>query len=535
MATANESLYSQSWGPLDTLQAIPGPLEKPVPYFITAFLLFIFYFSVQQEKPSIASNAPMLAPKPRWDFTGLKVKYDFAVFGRAVMIWRARQKPDEPYQVNTETGELTILPPIPYANEIRNHDDLSFDRVLDKNFHAYLPGFEPLREKNPYKPALKHVIRTRLTQFLAKLTVPMTDETTKALNDIVGDDQEWKPLVVKQNMVKIVARVSTRIFGGEELARNDKWLKITSEYARTAFFASELLRIFPKSIRFVIHQLNPFSWKLQGQMNDARRIINPIVAKRRQAKKAAEDAGEDEPEYNDCLEWCEEASEEPIADPAVPMLGLSFAAIHTTADVVTQSMIDLARNPEYFDVLRKELGDVIRTDGWNKMGLYKMKVLDSFLKEVQRINPISMAAMHREATKPVTLSNGLELPVGARITVSCQQMWSSQVYPDPQRFDAYRYLRLRERLGAGNDGAAHFVSTSPEHLGFGHGQHACPGRFFAANEIKIILCHLIMKYDWRLTGGDYKPKTTTFGLTNETDAKATVEIRRREIDVSPKA
>lgn len=132
MATANESLYSQSWGPLDTLQAIPGPLEKPVPYFITAFLLFIFYFSVQQEKPSIASNAPMLAPKPRWDFTGLKVKYDFAVFGRAVMIWRARQKPDEPYQVNTETGELTILPPIPYANEIRNHDDLSFDRVLDK-------------------------------------------------------------------------------------------------------------------------------------------------------------------------------------------------------------------------------------------------------------------------------------------------------------------------------------------------------------------------------------------------------------------
>lgn len=81
--------------------------------------------------------------------------------------------------------------------------------------------------------------------------------------------------------------------------------------------------------------------------------------------------------------------------------------------------------------------------------------------------------MHREATKPVTLSNGLELPVGARITVSCQQMWSSQVYPDPQRFDAYRYLRLRERLGAGNDGAAHFVSTSPEHLGFGHGQVSC--------------------------------------------------------------
>lgn len=30
------------------------------------------------------------------------------------------------------------------------------------------------------------------------------------------------------------------------------------------------------------------------------------------------------------------------------------------------------------------------------------------------------------------------------------------------------------------------VTTSPNHLAFGHGKHACPGRFFAATEIKII-------------------------------------------------
>ncbi|KAF9874206.1 cytochrome P450 [Colletotrichum karsti] len=534
MATANESFHSQSWGALDSLQAIPSPLEKPLPYFITVFLLFVFYVSVQQEKPRPASNVEVLQPRSKWDFTGLKVKYDFAVYGRAVLIWRARQEPDEAYQVITETGEMTILPPVPYANEIRNHEDLSFDRVLDKNFHAHLPGFEPLRETNPHKQVLKQVIRTRLTQFLAKLTAPMTDETTRALTDIIGDEQEWKRVVIKENMVKIVARVSTRIFGGEDLARNEKWLKITSEYARTSFFASELLRMFPKSLRAIVHQLNPISWKLMGQVRDARRIINPIVEKRRQEKKAAEDADEEEPEYNDCLEWCEEASEDTVADPAVMQLGLSFAAIHTTADMVTQAMIDLARNPEYFEPLRKEIGDCLRTDGWAKLGLYKMKVLDSVCKEVQRMNPISLAAMHREATKPVKLSNGIELPEGARITVSCQQMWNPHVYPDPQRFDGYRYLRLRERLGAGKEGAAHFVSTSPEHLGFGHGQHACPGRFFAANEIKIILCHMLMKYDWRLAP-DCKPRTNTFGLTNEVDRKAMIEIRRRDVEVEVKA
>ncbi|KAL2286223.1 hypothetical protein FJTKL_07028 [Diaporthe vaccinii] len=38
-------------------------------------------------------------------------------------------------------------------------------------------------------------------------------------------------------------------------------------------------------------------------------------------------------------------------------------------------------------------------------------------------------------------------------------------------------------------------------MGFGHGAHACPGRFFAANEVKIALAHLLMKYDWRLPEG----------------------------------
>lgn len=142
--------------------------------------------------------------------------------------------------------------------------------------------------------------------------------------------------------------------------------------------------------------------------------------------------------------------------------------------------------------------------------------------------------MHREVTKPVTLSNGLELPEGSRIAVSCHRMRDSSVYLDPNRFDGNRYLRMRESLGAGNDGAAHFVSTSPEHLGFGHGQHACPGRFFAANEVKIILCHLLLKYDWRLAA-EARPNSVNFGFTIEVDPKAKIEIRRRTGDLGLKA
>lgn len=36
---------------------------------------------------------------------------------------------------------------------------------------------------------------------------------------------------------------------------------------------------------------------------------------------------------------------------------------------------------------------------------------------------------------------------------------------------------------------------------FGWGRHACPGRFFAANEIKMIVATYILTYDIRLPDG----------------------------------
>lgn len=133
MATANDSFSNQSsWGPLETLQAFPSPLEKPVPYFITAFLLFVFYFSIQQAEQTPHTDLPIVNPKHKWDFTGLKVKYDFITKVRNIVLERSKTNPDEPYQVLTDMGDMTILPAVPFANEIRNHEDLSFDRVLDK-------------------------------------------------------------------------------------------------------------------------------------------------------------------------------------------------------------------------------------------------------------------------------------------------------------------------------------------------------------------------------------------------------------------
>jgi len=104
------------------------------------------------------------------------------------------------------------------------------------------------------------------------------------------------------------------------------------------------------------------------------------------------------------------------------------------------------------------------------------------------------------------------------------------VHENPDQWDGYRFYKMRETPGKQN--LAQLVSTSPDHLAFGHGQHACPGRFFAANEVKIALIHMLLKYDWKLPKGAV-PKARRFGFSMTADPALKVEVRRRqeEIDI----
>ena len=67
---------------------------------------------------------------------------------------------------------------------------------------------------------------------------------------------------------------------------------------------------------------------------------------------------------------------------------------------------------------------------------------------------------------------------------------------------------------------------TPEHLGFGHRYNACPGRFFAAKEMKTILVHMLLKYEWRLVPGT-DPQAIFAGFSVRIDASAKLEFRRR--------
>lgn len=103
-------------------------------------------------------------------------------------------------------------------------------------------------------------------------------------------------------------------------------------------------------------------------------------------------------------------------------------------------------------------------------------------------------------------------------------MWDAEFYENPLTYDGYRFLNMRS---TDEEKLAHLVSTSAKHPAFGHGAHACPGRFFAANEVKIALAHLLLKYEWKLPeGSNFKPMP--YGMSFLPDPTATLLIRRRK-------
>lgn len=98
---------------------------------------------------------------------------------------------------------------------------------------------------------------------------------------------------------------------------------------------------------------------------------------------------------------------------------------------------------------------------------------------------IKTDGFNRIITAPngITLSNGTYLPKGTQIAFATGiQLMDPKIYPNPEKFDYTRFLKPSKE---GVTPTNMFTQTSLDNLTFGYGKHACPGRFFAGNEIKV--------------------------------------------------
>jgi hypothetical protein len=64
-------------------------------------------------------------------------------------------------------------------------------------------------------------------------------------------------VVLKNHVLDLVARMSSRVFLGPELCRDPRWLEVTKNYTVDAFIAADKLRLYPASLRWFLNYILP--------------------------------------------------------------------------------------------------------------------------------------------------------------------------------------------------------------------------------------------------------------------------------------
>lgn len=454
-----------------------------------------------------------------------------------------------PWLVNQPDNALSVAEP--------HRDSLQTDYTF---VHPFVVG----------RPLHHETVRSELTRQLGALTLDIMDELTAAFDDIWGTDtSQWKEICPFETLMQIVARTSNRVFVGLPWARNRALLDHGIGFATSVPIASTLLRQVPGVLRpiaaLVVARPN------RQHTNAFSRIIRPEIERRQrlldeQSGDMEKKVGEAEP--NDFLQWSiHRARESPYPaerDPdiiAERLLAVNFAAIHTSTFSITNVLFDLvASDPSlnYLDQLRDEAVSTLAADNgtWTKVGLAKMYKADSALRESSRLGSFLGAGLTRRVINPtgITAPNGTFCPYGSNVSIPTNGVHNdADKYPDAATYQPFRFSWQRETFDPGSienepgstsnttDQAPpkfpkptteeyikkanlSFVSTSPSYHPFGHGRHACPGRFFAANELKLLLAYMVLNYDFEML--PKRPESKWMGTSLVPPLKATVRVRR---------
>ena len=130
---------------------------------------------------------------------------------------------------------------------------------------------------------------------------------------------------------------------------------------------------------------------------------------------------------------------------AQAILGIWFAASHQPWMNLDFTILELCARPDAVADLRSEILSTI-TDAGDETALdyqaveHRMPLLDSFIKETIRVNPLDTLAIRRKALKPFQFTNGPAVPLNSMAcTSSYDQMHDANAYPNPHAFNAKRF------------------------------------------------------------------------------------------------
>ncbi|KAF9876376.1 cytochrome P450 [Colletotrichum karsti] len=446
-----------------------------------------------------------------------------------------RKFKDSIFRVVTLRKRDTVCVPPKYLPDLKKLPDdvLSFNKAIDESMQVKYTKVET------DTPLVVHTVRASLTPALPRLNATIADEVVESMRLELPQSNEWTEVNINSKLLRIIAMASGRVFIGPELCRDERYIDASINYTIDLMTAVHIVAFLPGFVRPFVAPFLPPVKKLHRRIVEAEAVFKPIVEARRKAKEAKSD---DYQEPDDMLQWMMngQAKFGQSTDRALAQnqLGISFAAIHTTSLTTTNAFYWLAAKPDLIPILRDDVQQALLETGgeFTSPALQNMKKLDSFLREVLRCSPLSVGSFQRKVLKDIKLPNGQVIPQDVVIEIPAGGVnLDDEVFPNAQEFDALRYYKLRQAKDEAESGTkaaevvaqSQFVSVGTSHLTFGYGRHACPGRFFAVNEIKMIMANILCNYEVKMPDGlTERYENIKFGAGSMPDPSKTVMIRK---------
>lgn len=185
--------------------------------------------------------------------------------------------------------------------------------------------------------------------------------------------------------MRLVSRVSARIFHSAAAAENDHWLDIATEHVHSAVVWTENLKRWPAVLRPLVYRFVKGREIMMQRFEEGKTLVAQTLQEKRT------NGGRSLSEPQTLLDYLYEGPLGPdnVEAHAIAQINLCVAAIQSMAATVTQSLMDIATHPDYVPELLEEINTAIEKNGGaiDKAALTEMWKLDSFIKETQRLNP----------------------------------------------------------------------------------------------------------------------------------------------------
>lgn len=98
---------------------------------------------------------------------------------------------------------------------------------------------------------------------------------------------DWTEVNVVERITKVVARVSSCMFGGTELSENEKWVDASIAFAVDGFVGAQKIKKYPHFLRSIAKHFIPEIRSITGHYAEAEKAAIPILnAREKEGEKA---------------------------------------------------------------------------------------------------------------------------------------------------------------------------------------------------------------------------------------------------------